>query len=106
MLFTIRGKQIDITEAVKRHAEEKTAKLPRYYDSINQVEVMIDGNKGGKINVEIIARAEHNKIFIVTETGHDPRRCIDVAVRKLQRQLRRQKGKERDNKHTGITELT
>jgi len=106
LLFTIRGKQIDITEAVKTYAEEKTAKLPRYYDSINQVEVMIDGNKGGKINVEIIARAEHNKIFIVTETGQDPRRCIDVAVRKLQRQLRRQKGKERDNKHTGITELT
>ena len=106
MLFTIRGKQIDITEAVKTYAEEKTAKLPRYYDSINQVEVMIDGNKGGKINVEIIARAEHNKIFIVTETGQDPCRCIDVAVRKLQRQLRRQKGKERDNKHTGITELT
>ena len=106
MLFTIRGKQIDITEAVKTHAEEKTAKLPRYYDSINQVEVMIDGNKGGKINVEIIARAEHNKIFIVTETGQDPCRCIDGAVRKLQRQLRRQKGKERDNKHTGITELT
>ena len=106
MLFTIRGKQIDITEAVKTYAEEKTAKLPRYYDSINQVEVMIDGNKGGKINVEIIARAEHNKIFIVTETGQDPRRCIDVAVRKLQRQLRRQKGKERDNKHTGVTELT
>ena len=106
MLFTIRGKQIDITEAVKTHAEEKTAKLPRYYYSINRVEVMIDGNEGGKINVEIIARAEHNKIFIVTETGQDPRRCIDVAVRKLQRQLRRQKGKERDNKHTGITELT
>jgi len=106
LLFTIRGKQIDITEAVKTHAEEKTAKLPRYYDSINQVEVMIDGNEGGKINVEIIARAEHNKIFIVTETGQDPCRCIDVAVRKLQRQLRRQKGKERDNKHTGITELT
>ena len=106
MLFTIRGKQIDITEAVKAYAEEKTAKLPRYYNSINQVEVMIDGNEGGKINVEIIARAEHNKIFIVTETGQDPCRCIDVAVRKLQRQLRRQKGKERDNKHTGITELT
>ena len=106
MLFTIRGKQIDITEAVKAYAEEKTAKLPRYYNSINQVEVMIDGNEGGKINVEIIARAEHNKIFIVTEAGQDTLRCIDAAVRKLQRQLRRQKGKERDNKRSGITEST
>ena len=106
MLFTIRGKQIDITEAVKAYAEEKTAKLPRYYNSINQVEVMIDGNEGGKINVEIIARAEHNKIFIVTEAGQDTLRCIDAAVRKLQRQLGRQKGKERDNKRSGITEST
>jgi ribosomal subunit interface protein len=106
LLFTISGKHIDITEDIKRHAEEKTSKLPRYYGSINQVEVMIDGNEGGKISVEIIARGEHNKIFVVTETGEDACRCIDVGVRKLERQLRRQKGKERDNKHTGVTGLT
>ncbi|GAI04449.1 unnamed protein product [marine sediment metagenome] len=46
MLFTISGKHIDITEAIKRHAEEKTSKFPKYYDSINHVEVIIDGNKG------------------------------------------------------------
>ncbi|MHC4426115.1 MAG: ribosome hibernation-promoting factor, HPF/YfiA family [Planctomycetota bacterium] len=104
MLFTITGKHISITEAIKTHAQKKTSKLPRYYDSINQVEVMIDGNDGGKIGVEVIARAEHNKVFVVTETGQDVRRCVDLAVHKLQRQLRRQKGKERDNKHTGIIE--
>ena len=98
MLFNITGKHIDITEAIKTHAEKKTSKLPRYYDSISQVEVMIDGNEGGKIGVEIIARAEHSKVFVVTETGQDVRRCIGVAARKLERQLRRQKGKERDNK--------
>jgi putative sigma-54 modulation protein len=106
LLFTITGKHIDITEAIKTHAQNKTSKLPRYYDSINQVEVMIDGNEGGKISVEIIARAEHNKVFVVTETGQDVRRCIDLAVHKLERQLRRQKGKERDNKRSGVTELT
>jgi putative sigma-54 modulation protein len=106
LLFTITGKHISITETIKTHAQNKTSKLSRYYDSINQVEVMIDGNEGGKISVEIIARAEHNKVFVVTETGQDVRRCIDMAVRKLERQLRRQKGKERDNKHTGVTEST
>ena len=58
MLFTITGKHIDITEATKAHAQNKTSKLPRYYNSINQIEVMIDGNEGGKISVEIIARAD------------------------------------------------
>ncbi len=105
MLFTISGKHIDITEAIRRHAEQKTSKLPKYYNSVNRVEVIISGAKGGNTSVEIIARAEHSKIFIVNETGEDAYRCIDVAVHKLERQLRRKKGKERDNKHTGTAEL-
>ena len=106
MLFTISGKHIEITEAIRMHAEEKTSKLPRYYNSINQVEVIIDGSQGGNTSVEIIARGEHSKVFIVTETGEDAYRCIDVAVRKLERQLRRKKGRERDDKHKGGPEFT
>ena len=101
LLFTISGKHIEITEAIRRHAEEKTSKLPKYYNSINQVEVVIDGSQGGNASVEIIARAEHSKVFVGTETGQDAYRCIDMAVHKLERQLRRAKGKERNHKHAG-----
>jgi len=90
---------------MRRHAEEKTSKLPRYYNSINQVEVIIDGQPGGNTSVEVIARGEHSKVFVVTETGEDAYRCIDVAVHKLERQLRRKKGRERNNKHMGSAEL-
>jgi len=106
LLFTISGKHVEITEAIRRHAEEKTSKLPKYYSSINQVEVIIDGNQGGNISAEIIARAEHSKVFVATERGEDAYRCIDMAAHKLERQLRRAKSKERDNKHTGGAELT
>ena len=101
MLFTISGKHIDITEAIRKHAEQKTSKLPKYYNSINQVEVIIDGGQGGNTSVEIIARAEHSKVFVGSETGEDAYRCIDMAVHKLERQLRRIKGKERNHKHMG-----
>ncbi len=101
LLFTITGKHIEITEAIRRHAEEKTAKLPKYYNSINRVEVIIDGSQGGETSVEVIAKAEHSKIFVGTEAGQDAYRCIDMAVHKLERQLRRAKSKERDNKHAG-----
>ncbi len=108
MLFTITGRHIEITEAIRRHAEEKTSKLPKYYNSINQVEVIIHGSQGGSSSVEIIARAEHNKVFVGTEAGEDAYRCIDMAVHKLERQLRRAKGRERDDKHkrTGGAEMT
>ena len=91
---------MDITEAIREHAQEKTDKLPKYYDRINQVEVILDDSPGGNISVEIIVRAEHSTIFVVTETGQDAYTCIDVAVHKLERQLRKKKEKERNNKHS------
>lgn len=99
MLFMISGKHVGITEAVKKYAEEKTSKLPRYYNSINQIEVVIDGEPNSMTSVEVIAKGEHSKIFVGTETGADIYRCIDAAVHKIEEQLRRKKGRERDNKH-------
>jgi ribosomal subunit interface protein len=95
---------MEITEALRTHAEEKTAKLPKYYNSINQVEVILDGKDGGSISAEVIARAEHSNIFVVTETGDDAYTCIDIAVHKLERQIRRKKTKQRNNKHSAPPE--
>jgi len=104
LLFTISGKHIEITEALRAHAEEKTDKLPRYYNGVKRVEVVIEGRaggNGGNIGVEIIASGEHGNIFVVHEVCEDAYKGIDIAVHKLERQLRRKKTKERDNKHTG-----
>ena len=104
MLFTITGRHVEITDAIRSHAEEKTAKLPKYYNSVNQVEVIIDGGgDGGDATVEIIARAEHSNVFIAKESGQDTYACIDLAVHKLERQLRRKKKKQRNNKHLPIS---
>jgi putative sigma-54 modulation protein len=107
LLFTISGRHVDIPEAVREHAQEKTSKLPKYYNSINQIEVIISGGQSGTgINVEIIARAEHSKVFVVSQTGTDVYLCIDSVVRKLEQQLRRRKGRERDDKRTRGAGLT
>jgi putative sigma-54 modulation protein len=104
LLFTITGKHVSITEAIRKYAEEKTSKFPKYYSSINQVEVVINGEPGGNITVEIIARGEHSNVFIGTERGQDAYQCIDGVVHKLERQLRKKKSRERNKKHTGGTE--
>jgi putative sigma-54 modulation protein len=103
-LFTITGRHIDITDAMRKYAQEKTGKLPRYYDSINHVEVIVDGGDGGNICVEIIARGEHSNVFVATESGDDAYQCIDIAVHKLERQLTRKKSKERNKRHKGSPE--
>lgn len=105
MLFTISGRHLEITDAIRSYAEEKTSKLPRYYNSVTSVDVIIEGNEGGNQGVEIIARGEHSNVFVAHETGDSVYTCIDLAMHKLERQLRRKKEKERNNKHiTGATE--
>ncbi|MCU0913373.1 MAG: ribosome-associated translation inhibitor RaiA [Planctomycetes bacterium] len=102
MQFTISGKHIEITEAIRAYAQEKTAKLPRYYDGVSQVEVVVDSSRGAnKMIVEIIARGEHGVVFVATGTGEGAYPCIDGAVHKLEQQLRKKKAKERDDKHMG-----
>ncbi len=102
MVFKITGKHITITDAMKAYAEEKTSRLPRFYNTVNQVEVIVDGDEpAGKVSVEIIARGEHSNVFVATEAAEDAYKCIDGAVHKLEEQLRRKKTKERNNKHTG-----
>jgi ribosomal subunit interface protein len=95
---------MEITDAIKDHAEEKASKLPRYYNSINQVEVIVDGSEHGQISVEVIARGEHSNLFVARDNGQDAYQCIDMAVHKLERQLSKKKSKERDNKHTGVSD--
>lgn len=100
MQITLTGKHIEITSAIRNYAEEKCAKLPRYFDLISQIEVIIDGSdEGGHKMVEIIASADHYNDIIAKQTGDDVYACIDFAVDKLERQLTKLKEKQRNHKH-------
>jgi len=100
LLFTITGKHIDIPVELKKYAEEKASKLPKFYNLIDNVEVIINGKEGADVAVEVIARGEHKKLFVVKEKTGDVYASIDMAVHRLEQQLRKTKKKERDRKHS------
>lgn len=102
MDIRIVGKHMEMTEDIKARIEEKVSGFPRFYSSVLDVEVIIEGGKNGaSSSVEVIVRAKHNHVFIGKHTDHDVYVCIDQAVEKVERQLTKQKQKERDNKHAG-----
>lgn len=105
MLVTITGKHIEVTDAIRLHAEQKVEKLPRYYDSISQIEVVLEGNEGGKQCVEIIVHAEHNDLLVAKEIGEDIYTCIDTVVHKMERQLKKTKEKQRGHKAISTSEI-
>lgn len=98
MIVTISGRHMDVTEALKSYAELKTGKLTKYFDRIQEIEVVLDANKDGT-RVEVIVNAEHNAMFIAHHNEGDAYAGIDGCVDKLERQLTDHKEKLRNRKH-------
>ena len=98
MIVTISGRHMEVTEALKTYAEQKANKLSKYYDLIQEIEVILDAHKDST-RVEIIVNAEHNGMFIAHHDQGDAYACIDGCVHKLERQLSEHKKKFRNRKH-------
>jgi putative sigma-54 modulation protein len=104
MLIKITGKHVDITPAIRSRVEDKINKLPRYFDSLNQIEVVIEA-KDGQQSVEVVAHAEHYSPLVAKEIGMDLYMCIDMAVHKMERQLTKLKERQREHKYTPTGEI-
>jgi putative sigma-54 modulation protein len=99
--ITISARHFDITPAIRQHAEEKAAKLPKYYDSIQAIEVILDGTDSKQKRAEIVVNAEHNNRFVAHHSGEDLYGCIDQAFHKMQHQITAHKEQFRNRKHSG-----
>ena len=98
MIVTISSRHMDVTPAMKTFAEEKANKLNKYYDLIQEIEVIFDAGKD-RTKVEMIVNAEHKNMFIATHDEGDAYVCVDACVEKLERQLTEHKKKHRNRKH-------
>ena len=98
MEFTISGRHLEVTDAIHDYAEKKTAKLPRYYDRVQQISVVID-KRDREFEVEVIIDVEHADPFLARGKGDDLYACIDNVVEKAERQLTDHKEKIRNRKH-------
>lgn len=97
MIVTVSSRHMDVTAPLKAYAEQKASKLKKYFDRIQEIEVVFDSSKGG-ISVEMIVNAEHTRQFVATHDG-DAYASIDGCVDKLERQLHEHKDKHRNRKH-------
>ncbi len=85
---------MDATDALRQYAESKAAKLSKYYDSIQSVEVILD-IEADQPTVEILATARHRNTFVATHRDEDMHACIDQCLHKIIEQIRRHKDKVR-----------
>lgn len=98
MNVIVSGRHLTVTEAMKTHAEQKALKLLKYFDRIQEIEVIFDNGKD-TMSVEMIVNAEHKKEFVAHHLDPDAYACVDGCADKLERQLSEHKKKLRNRKH-------
>ncbi len=97
VLLTTR--HVEVKPEAKAYAEEKASKLPKYYDLIQEIEVVIEGASPVGYHVEMIVNAEHKNMFVANSRSISVEACVDECYHKLERQLSEHNKKHRNRKH-------
>lgn len=100
MQINVTGRHLAVSAAMEEYAHKKCERLPRYYDRIQSVDVLID-KPGREFEVELIAHVDRHDPFISRGHAMDYHACMDGVVDKLSRQLAEHKEKTRNRKHPG-----
>jgi putative sigma-54 modulation protein len=98
VIVTVSSRHMEVTPPLKTYADQKANKLNKYYDRIQEIEVVFDNGKD-QTRVEMIVHAEHRNLFVVHEDHEDAYAGVDACVDKLERQLSDHKKKIRNRKH-------
>lgn len=91
MQITVKGKQIDLTDSLKHYVNEKMGKIPRYFDHLISAEVCLSVERNWHV-AEVTVFGEGFDMR-GEEKSKDMYNSIDRVIEKLERQLKKQKGK-------------
>lgn len=91
MQVTITARRMDLTDALREYAEQKVRRITKYLDNIIEAQVILTVEKYRHI-AEVTIQANGIKINGEEETD-DMYSAIDKVMDKIERQLRKHKGR-------------
>lgn len=104
MNIVIKGRHLEVTQALKQRAEEKLKKITKHFNHILKadVEMIYEQGKPKRNQICEITLFAERAIFRAHAEGDDMYSAIDRVVQKLERQIQKYKGKSyiSENKRT------
>ena len=105
MQINVSARHGNLAADTQSHIEKKVARLPRLFDRLTAVEVMVDLEHLESPKVELCVSAEHHDDFVAADEGVNVLAAFDSALAKMESQLRRHKEKITGHRATGHKHL-
>jgi putative sigma-54 modulation protein len=102
MRLQVKGKNVEVSEAMRAYAEEKLRRLDRHLADPTRVELELAVEKNPSIAANHVAEATvwtKGPVLRAKEASTDMRASIDLLVDKLERQVSRYRQKRRRRGH-------
>ena len=98
MKFNIRGTKLEITDAIRDYAEKRIGKLEKYFDSPEDLNVMVVVKPAGAFQKAEVTITFKKFILRAEDSNKDLYAAFDLVVEKLERQIRKNKTRMKKNK--------
>ncbi len=95
--LNIVGKQIEITEGIKKHAEKAVEKIEHFKGPVDELDMVLEKEHvqyTASVTFDLFKKKHH-----IESKGHDLYESIDTLMDKVERTIR--KSKERVTDHSG-----
>jgi putative sigma-54 modulation protein len=91
-----------LNDNAQQFIRDKAEKLLHYFDRLTMIEVTVD-LRGDQKHVEFVVQAEHKHNFVAHDQDSNLLAAVDLALDKIEGQLRRYKEKIQDHRRTPST---
>jgi putative sigma-54 modulation protein len=99
MQVTVKGKNTDVPDKLRALAERKLAKVQRFDDRILSMDVEFSEERNPRVadahRVEVTLTTKH-RLVRARASAHDPAAAVDRVIDRLQRQVKKLKGRRVD----------
>jgi len=95
--IVVTGRDAQVTSRNKERAEEKIAKLEKYFNRIGKIEVLL-GHSGDSAEVELVISIKRSNPIVCHSRAKDLYAAIDLVLDKAEAQLTKRKEKLKTHK--------
>lgn len=104
MNVNVKGRNIDVTPALKEYVEKKITKVTKQFKTVGDISAVLKVEKGNHI-VEITVPAS-GILLRAQETTKDMYSSIDLVVEKIERQIHKYKTRLMKRKYSNFADVT
>lgn len=97
MQIEVNGRHLEITDAIRDHALQRAEKLPRFWDAVKHVEIVIEKTGDHTFKSEIICHVDNHPHVVSVNKDADLHAALDGSAAKAERQLHDLKDKAKQH---------